>query len=157
MARYAEKTTVPVEKSRAEIEQVLMRYGASHFAYMMGPDKAAIGFSAKGRNLRFDLPLPDPKDRTFIYDKRGIRRSERAQLNAIDQVMRQRWRALLLCIKAKLEAVEVGISTFESEFLANIVLPNSGGETVGQWLRPQLQVAYEHGVLPPLLPAPEGH
>jgi hypothetical protein len=41
---------------------------------------------------------------------------------------------LLLIIRAKLEAVESGITTLESEFLANILLPDGG--TVGQWLSP---------------------
>jgi hypothetical protein len=70
-----------------------------------------------------------------------------------DQECRQRWRALLLVIKAKLEAVESGIACFEEEFLAHIVLPN--GQQVGQWLRPQLAFAYERGNMPPMLPAPD--
>ncbi len=31
MARYAETTSVPVDRSKAEIEAVLKRYGASEF------------------------------------------------------------------------------------------------------------------------------
>lgn len=66
---------------------------------------------------------------------------------------RQRWRALALVIKAKLEAVEAGITEFEEEFLAHIVLPNGG--TVGQFMLPQVATAYETGQMPPLLPAPD--
>ena len=51
-----------------------------------------------------------------------------------EQACRQRCRALLLIIRAKLEAVESGMTTLESEFLANILLPDGG--TVGQWLSP---------------------
>ena len=57
-------------------------------------------------------------------------------------------------IKAKLEAVETGITEFEDEFLAHIVLPN--GQTAGHWMRPQIAKAYESGSMPPLLPAPGG-
>ena len=64
---------------------------------------------------------------------------------------RKRWRALLLIIRAKLEAVESGITTLESEFLANIVLPDGG--TVGQWLAPQIDAAYATVRLP-LMPGP---
>jgi hypothetical protein len=33
MSRYAEKTNVPSDKSRAEIESTLRRYGAEGFIY----------------------------------------------------------------------------------------------------------------------------
>jgi len=151
---YAEKTTVSAEKSRAEIEATLLRYGATRFAYMIGGDRAQIAFEANGRLLRFELPLPDPKDRAFTHMRRRggypIARSEGAARAAYDQALRQRWRALALCIKAKLEAVEARISTFEDEFLAHIVIPGDG-RTAGDWLRPQLALAYETGTMPPLL------
>jgi hypothetical protein len=38
--------------------------------------------------------------------------------------MTRRWRALLLMIKAKVEAVESGVVTFEDEWLAHFVLPS---------------------------------
>lgn len=57
---------------------------------------------------------------------------------------------LALVIKAKLEAVAAGITSFEDEFLAHIMLPSGG--TVGEWARPQLEVAYSTGAMPALLP-----
>ncbi len=63
------------------------------------------------------------------------------------------WRALLLAIKAKLEAVECAISTFDSEFLANIVQPN--GMTIGEALLPQISDMVSSGRCPTLfLPPP---
>ena len=67
----------------------------------------------------------------------------------MEQAQRQRWRALLLVIKAKLEAIEAGIATFEDEFLAYTMLPS--GETVGEWVSPQLDKVYEKGVMPATL------
>ena len=72
-----------------------------------------------------------------------------AQQSAWEQACRQHWGALLLIMRAKLEAVESGITTLESEFLANIVLPDRG--TVGQWLAPQVDEAYATGRMPPTL------
>jgi hypothetical protein len=69
---------------------------------------------------------------------------------AWEQACRQRWRALALVVKAKLEAVECGISTFEEEFLAWMMLPD--GSTVGDRMLPQLETAYRTGQMPPLLP-----
>jgi len=114
-----------------------------------------IEFAAQGRRVRFVLPMPDRADPQFNIYRRGkygpdIRRTDDAAHKLWDQACRQRWRALALVIKAKLEAVETGISEFESEFLANIVLPD--GSTAGAWLRPQIAEAYETGNMPTILP-----
>lgn len=45
--------------------------------------------------------------------------------------------------------MESGITTLESEFLANLVLPDGG--TVGDWLAPQIEEAYATGRMPPML------
>jgi hypothetical protein len=153
MTKFAAKTSVSSEKSRAEIEQVLARYGASHFMYGTSPDRAVVAFQASGRRIKFELPMPDPKAREFSHVKRARQhfetpRTDAARVAAWEQACRQRWRALLLVIKAKLEAVEAGITTFEEEFLAHIVLPN--GQTVGDAFIPQIGVAYETGRMPAL-------
>lgn len=64
--------------------------------------------------------------------------------------MRQRWRALALVIKAKLEAIESGITTVDAEFLAHLVLPD--GRTYGEFALPQIDEVYRSGAMPPLLP-----
>lgn len=148
--RYAAETTVPVEKSRAEIEATLSKYGARQFAYAHDHDrgKASIQFSAEGRHIRFVLTLPLQNDQQFRRTpKRGWTRTAAQAYQVWEQACRQRWRALGLCIKAKLEAVECGISLFEDEFMAHIVLP--GGMTVSQLMRPQIEQAYNTGEAPP--------
>lgn len=52
--------------------------------------------------------------------------------------------------KAKLEAVEAGISTVEREFFYDIVLPD--GRTAGEWMAPQIKEAYQTGQMPVMLP-----
>lgn len=138
MAQYAAKTEVPVEKSRMEIERAITRYGATEFASGWRANAAVIGFVLADRQIRFTLPLPLLDD----FRSRAV----------WEQLCRQRWRALLLVIKGKLEAVESGITTVENEFMANIVMPN--GQTMGEWAKPQLALAYKAGKMPPLLPGP---
>lgn len=149
MTRYAESTAVSSDKSRLEIEATLRRYGADAFAYAWDGPAAMIKFRAHGRYIRFMLPLPDANDPEFTHHSRGRREPAAAQ-KAWEQATRQRWRALALVIKAKLEAVAAGISVFEDEFLAHVMLPN--GETVGEWVRPQVAIAYEKGDMPKMLP-----
>lgn len=150
MSRYAAKTSVPSDRSRAEIERTLVRYGADSFGYGWEEGRAIIMFRANGRHVRFVLPVPDLDDMEFQTTDTGRARSQGSAEAAYEQAVRQRWRALALVIKAKLEAVETGIVTFEDEFLAHLVLPNN--ETIGDWIRPQVENAYETGDMPSLLP-----
>jgi hypothetical protein len=154
---YAEKTSVSPEKSKAEIETLLKKYGADQFISGWGDGRAMIGFRCQNRFIRFELPFPDPTEERFTHVKhRGryfaTRRTEAQVSEAVDQEIRRRWRSLALVIKAKLEAVETGITTFENEFLSHIVMPD--GRTVGQHVSPRIAEAYESGKMPPLLPGP---
>lgn len=144
---YAENTSVPADRSRAEIERILQRYGASKFMYGYDEEHSMIAFVADGRQVRFILPMPDKNDSKFTHTPTGRkRRDANAMLAEYEKATRQRWRALALVIKAKLEAVESGITVFEDEFLAHIVLPD--GSTAGDWMRPQLAKAYEEQKMP---------
>lgn len=132
---YASRTEVPVDKTRMEIERTLTRYGAKSFAYFGSDERAVIVFEASDRRIRFDLPLPP-------LGKGGS-----------DQHRRARWRGLLLCIKAKLEAVEAGIETFEEAFLAHVMMPD--GATVGEHAIHRIAAAYKGEAMPSLLPPPK--
>src|SRR5262245_21403787 len=113
MTRFAQNTSVSVEKSRAEIQKMITRYGATSTAFMNGPGRAMILFECKERRVMFNLPLPSQDDKRFHRDGRGALRTPQKRYDAWEQACRQRWRALALVIKAKLEAVESGITSFE--------------------------------------------
>ncbi len=151
MTQYAVNTSVSVSKSKAEIEKILTRYGATRFGSGWDELRAFIAFEVNDRHVKFVLTLPDKGERRFWWSPSG--RNERTQdqaHEAWEQGCRQHWRALALCIKGKLEAVECGITEFEDEFLAHIVLPD--GQTAGQYLKPQIALAYERGTMPVMLP-----
>lgn len=152
MTRYAEGTSVDSGKSRAEIERTLARYGAESFMYGWDAGRAVVGFVASGRQVRFELPMPERNSREFTHTPaRGHRRDDAGIEAAYEQAIKQRWRALNLVIKAKLEAVEAGIVSFEDEFAMHFLLPD--GQTVGDWVKPQIEQVYATGVMPALLPA----
>lgn len=148
MSRYASETNVSIEKSRMEIERTLSRYGADSFAYFSEKSRAIIAFQIAQRRVRFVLSLPDPERKEFTHHTRGARAPQAAKA-AWEQACRQRWRALALVIKAKLEAVAAGITTVEDEFLAHTMLPD--GSTFGEWAKPQLALTYKRGSMPQLL------
>lgn len=142
MGTYAASTGVPSDKSVAEIKQTLMRHGAEQFAYMESAREAVVAFIINGWQVRFTLPLPDRHDEEFTHHSRGPRLPEAAE-RAYEQAIRQRWRALALVIKAKLEAVESGIVSFEQEFAMHTILP--GGGSVHDVVIPAMREAYETG------------
>jgi hypothetical protein len=149
---YAQNTTVSMDKSKAEIEQVLRRYGADQFYYGWADQEALarIAFRAHGRHIQFNLKMPDRNDPKIIRTPAHRRlRSPEAVEATWEQACRQRWRALALVIKAKLEAVESEITTFEDEFLAHTMLPE--GMTVSSFIQPQIKMAYETGRMPTAL------
>ena len=148
---YAENTSVPIERSKAEIEGMLTRYGADQFVSGWREREARIQFRAKDRLVRFTLTMPDPADKKFTQHPRYSwnTRSSEAAMKAHDQECRRLWRALALVVKAKLEAVTSGITAFEEEFLAHIVMPD--GKTVAEHTLPLIETTYKTGKMQPLI------
>jgi hypothetical protein len=132
---FAADTKVPAFQSRADIEKMLAAHRCSQYGTAIDYtlNTARVQFRAYDRVVRFVISLPKRDMRNF------------------DQLERQRWRQLLLVIKAKLEAVENQIATFEEEFLAHVVLPND--QTVGPILAPMIAAAYQTGHMPEALRA----
>lgn len=149
---YARDTDVSPERSKAEIEKTLARYGAVAFAYYASPKGAMVEFQAVHRRIRFVLPMPDQEDQAITHYRHGsgtlVKRSPAAAAAVYEQESRRRWRALSLVIKAKLEAVQTGVTSFEKEFMAHIVLPNN--KTAGDELLPRIDEAYRTGKVPAL-------
>ena len=148
--RFASTTTVPPDRSKAEIENTLRRYGADQFLYGWQETHALIAFRIRGYQVRMTLPLPDPAEFEHTPAK-GQKRSDQAAARAYDQAERQAWRALTLVIKAKLEAAEAGITTIEEQFLSDMVLPDN--TTISQNILPGLKDTIDSGKLPPMLPS----
>lgn len=150
MGQFAKDTNVAPEQTLMDIRRVLTRYKASGFGIVEDTTRVGVTFDMSGRRVRFVVPLPDRGEKEWQYTTNG-RGYHRGQFNEkkYEQGIRQRWRALLLTIKAKLESVESKIETFEEAFMAHLVLPD--GRTMAEVAVPQIKLAYETGVMPPLL------
>lgn len=147
---YAESTTVPSDRSRNQIEAVLHRYGARGFGYMTEGNIAQIVFKMLGPDgspmaVRMTLPLPCRDSDEFCKTPTGKDRSPDAALKSWEQACRSAWRSLYLVVKAKLEAVDAGISTIEREFMPDLLLPN--GTTVGEQVLEQREALARGGRL----------
>ena len=126
---------MPVDRSKQQIELLLKHHGAE--AYHTGWDatRDVVEFGWKSKQIRFVLPRPEKKDHQIT--RGGVLRTQRQVAGAMEQADRQRWRALYLVVRAKLEAVEAGIAVFEEEFMAFIVVPGRN-QTLGEILVPRI-------------------
>ena len=128
LGNYAAGTQVPIARSKAELERTLEAYGADQ--YMAGWDNkreiVAFRHTESQLMIRFEIPTTDE-----------------------EREHRRQWRVLVYVVKAKLESIASGVSTFQEEFFAWVVQPN--GRTFGEQYIPLLGNMES---LPPLLPAP---
>lgn len=116
---------------------------------MEEPARASIMFEVKGLTVVIEVPLPSSDDQEFRFTGRHVLRSVSSQEELFRKAVRQRWRALLLVIKAKLEAIDSHISTLEQEFGMFVQTPD--GKSVGFHLIPKLKQIATTGKLPRLL------
>lgn len=149
MSRYAQGTDVSAERSRMELERLLLAHGATGFAYGWDNGEHRVMFRIADRMIRLSIAEPSRAD--FRLTPSGKqRRSEAAITEQVAAETRRRWRSLLLVTKARFVAVADGVQTLEDAFMADVVLPD--GRTVGEWLHPQLDTAYATAEMPTLLP-----
>lgn len=139
MSKFASNTSVPASRSQAEIQRTLERYGAKEFMFGQAPDKVIMAFQYKERAIRIQNPLPPKK----IKERWGV---SDVPIAKWEQQVRQRFRCLLLIVKAKLEAVESGIVTVEEEFMPYLIMPD--GRTVAEHSLPMIHQAYADGRMP---------
>lgn len=156
MPGYASNTSVSVDRSLVEIERVLQRAGAGRFAmtkdYESG--RCAVAFEVGRLPFRLEIPLPDRDSVEFTHTAAGRERGAGQVADVYDKEVRRRYRVMLIAIKAKAELVATGCSTWEREFLADLLLPN--GETVSEAFLPEMDKALAGGKMPRLLMAPGG-
>lgn len=132
---YAEKTKVPITKTRAEIEYLLIKYGADKFFF--GSSKEGQGIAFEYKRIPVKIAIPNPNKCRFDTNA------------SYEREQRRMWRVLLIALKAKLEMIDAGLTTFETEFMSQIALPS--GQSVAEWFNPQLQNLMEIGEMPKLL------
>jgi hypothetical protein len=116
-SRYAARTTVPVERSRTALDHLLGKHGAtSRFIGQEDepgkPRAALVGFKLGPHSFKLRVPLSPPtgKHSSALAVKRTATQD------------RERWRLIILLVKAKLEAIRLGVSTPEREFMPDLIV-----------------------------------
>jgi hypothetical protein len=131
-------TTVPVERSQAQLRKLLQHHGASSFEFgegaLNGQLTAAVGFAIHGLHVRMRVPLKAPGEQAVrAAAARSKRGADEARATLVEQESKRIWRVLAWNVKARLESVEEGVETLEEAFLAH-VLDETSGETIFEQL-----------------------
>jgi len=145
MRRYAEDTSVPVGRSRGQIDDLLRDWGARGVQWTDDYHEGRVAlrfvwkFEGSDYMARFDVMVPTAEDVAREYSRRPTDKqlSELAQ-----QRNRQAHRVLLLWLKAALNAVTAGIITAEALFLP--FLEGKNGRTVAEEALPKLSELLAH-------------
>jgi len=141
---YATGTTVTVASSQMEIARTLERYKVHTYSFGARPGLAMVEFEIDGYPIRVAVPLPAKPVR-----EKGPSPETGRTVNLWtrwEQDVKECWRALLLLIKANLEAVERGIVKVEEAFMAYLI--TNDGRTLGDVVLPSFrenQLAIEAG------------
>lgn len=157
MRKFAEGTTVGAGSTKGQIEDILMSNGCTRYGSMADAITATIMFEYEGIGYRMSIALPDPQDKEFTeYTSRGTlyARAENVAQELYIKELNRRWRAMFAVIKAKLIAVNEGITDFPKEFLAHAVL--AGGRTFGEHYIPEMKAAAIEGRMPGIMALPGG-
>jgi hypothetical protein len=131
-------TTVPVERSQAQLRKLLQQHGANSFEFgegvLNGQPTAAVAFAVHGQHVRMRVPLKAPGDAAVsAAASRSKRGQHETRATLTEQESKRIWRVLAWNVKARMEAVEEGVETFEEAFLAHL-LDERSGETIFEQL-----------------------
>lgn len=155
--RYAEDTSVPISRSRAEVDRLLREWGAEAVQWSdeYAHDCVNLRFvwpKGEARYIaRFRLRLPTRVDlEPQARDGRTGRTSEGKLRRLLEDRGKREHRALLLWLKGALNAVDLGLVEAEAIFLP--FMGGKDGRTVGEVFVPRMGVLME-GSADRLLPA----
>lgn len=109
MARYAEKTTVSIAKSKGEIITLFEKRGASEYFTGKSNGRDFVCCIYEGLPIKIDLPSHDVTD---------------------EQDCRRVWRVMLIWLKGQFEAIDGDILTARGAFLPYLQLTD--GRTVAE-------------------------
>lgn len=140
---YAKGTSVGVDRSQQEIGSILRRYGVKTFGTMEDEGTGYVRFRLDGIEYQVKVPLPDIKE--FSTTETGRLRKASATAEAHEQAVRERWRTLVLWIKAQLAAVDAGLVVAKEVFLPFVVMPD--GRALSEHILPQLDKVAATGQL----------
>lgn len=142
--KYAEKTTVPIAKSRGEIDKLLRSWGALGVQWTdeFEAGRMALRFTWVHDETRYQARfLVDLEATEDIREQSHHLHTGAFSRNKFEKAMdargRQEHRMLLLLLKAAFNAVDAGVMSAEQFFLPWI--EDATGQTVAEQILPEMK------------------
>lgn len=116
---YARGGIVPVERTLSEIGRLVKAAGGSDMTVISSDEQIGCEFILEGLRIRLTCDLID-KHQTML-DRLARAMSPTQAGQAHQRMIRERWRAVMLVIKAKLISVNLKIESVQEAFMAQVV------------------------------------
>lgn len=143
--KYAAQTSIPVGKSKGEIDKLLREWGCTRIGWEENVKTGEVVLRfvwSKDQNVyaaKMVVKIPDEKSiraRPEVLNERTGKPSDIRVAKALEAAGRSELRILLLWLKAAFNAVEMGLTTAEIIFLPFFMMPDD--QTVGDVIVPKL-------------------
>jgi len=132
--KYAKNTKVSIYQSQIDIQNLFRKYGAKKYA--IDWENNNILFELHGHSGRIHVKSPNINDPEIQRTPSGLLRTENAIKVEYEKRERQKWRVMLLFLKASFEAVENDVLTIDQALFSYLLLPNQ--KTIAEQLLPNL-------------------
>lgn len=112
--KYAQGTTVPVDRSRGDISGILAAHGVTRQGWASEPEGDTLQFELAGYQYKLRIPKPTLAE---IKAEHPDAYSNFSFTAAVEKEWMRRWRANVLLLKAKLEFADDDASTVVRELM----------------------------------------
>jgi bisphosphoglycerate-independent phosphoglycerate mutase (AlkP superfamily) len=121
---YANKTSVPVDRSMSQVRQVLQKHKAQAVAIAETDEGAATKFVFEGKPYQFVIKYPAIVEERIALTSSGKKRTTAQALAEIEAEKRRLWRCMVLYIKAAIEAHANGLIDLKRSMVGHMLLPS---------------------------------
>lgn len=125
---YARGTEVSVDRSMAQVRQVLFKNGAQGVAMAESREACSVRFIYDDIPYKFSIQFPSASEPRVVFDKAKRKRTLKQIESFIEKEKMRLWRAMLLYITAAIEAHNNGLVDLKKSFMANMI--TSDGKTI---------------------------
>lgn len=128
MSRYANNTSVTVDRSMIQVRQVIIKGGGDGVAIAETVEGAAVRFIFDKKAYKFVIKYPLRSQEDIAYSGNGRSRTKSQVDSAIENEKKRLWRAMWLYIKAAIEAHNNHLIDLNKSLMSHMLLPS--GKTV---------------------------
>lgn len=150
---YSENTRVPIERSQAQIRELLNNNSCEKVRMLSAEDGFGVEFVLNGILIRMGIKYPAITDAKIALAGNGKKRAPAQIRQAYDKETRRLFRVLYMRLKMKFELIADDEAHLYDEFMAHMVDPVTN-KVFGKLLQPQITARLSGNDASPMLSLP---